>query len=913
MTKLFTWTSSPIGTISYELSFLSVPPDSLSLALQPGGVLTLERIAADAEPPPREAQALEVALETAFREDPGLFLWQLGLSDPGLQLHPSLRFFRSFAAAFPRKLLLHPEAETLRARTPVELGGEEIRLLLDLVPPMPGAEYLDRDALQNLWERMREAMADRLDHFSGSVEDFVNGLAGGGREVGRIHFHLVEHKNEKHPFAFLATYGSHVGASGRTRHLPLRHALEEFKGDTRRQLSALKSLYAAADKSLWLKRLTESGAIFRPLLWTPAEAHLFLKDTEAFQEAGILCRIPDFWKTAQQGAALRLNVGEKSEGGLLTANALISLGLELSLGGERVSETELRRLADAGEGLALIKGKWVAVDPEKVKAALALLDKAKKILKGGGISLADAFRLLLRRGEAGLKDLAEMEGLEITQGEWLRDLTAKMRDPNLIRVTETPLGLQAQLRPYQKLGLNWLNLLHTLGFGACLADDMGLGKTVQVLAWLQALKEKNGKKSGRSLNVLLVAPASLLFNWMREIERFTPGLTCHAAHAQFGGTASAPGADLTLTTYALVERLEWVKKREWDCVIVDEAQALKNPGAKQTRAVKALKTARRIALTGTPLENRLTDLWSLFDFLNPGLLGSATEFARFQKRAQDDPESHARLRRALAPYLLRRLKTDKSLLPDLPDKVEIKARAVLSKKQVALYRRLSEKLAAALEDVEGFARQGAVLGFLIKFKQVCNHPDHYSGAGGFAEVDSGKFRLLREVCEPIRDKRERVLVFTQFAEIAEPLADFLAEIFGRRGLTLTGKTPVAQRRRVVDAFQGDDWIPFLVLSVKAGGTGLNLTRAAHVVHFDRWWNPAVENQATDRAFRIGQTKNVLVHKFITAGTLEEKIDALIEKKSALARDVIGATGEDWISKMGNDELLELFTLSAAAV
>jgi non-specific serine/threonine protein kinase len=843
-------------------------------------------------------------LGATFREDTGLFLLQLGLSDSGLLLHPTLGYFRSLAAAFPRKLLLHPDVEALRGKTPVEITEEEIRLQLDLAPPMPGAEYLESSVLRNLWESMRIALAHRLETFSGSVEDFVNGLGQGSRELGRIHFHLVEHKSEVHPFAFLATYGSHVGQSGRARHLPLRHALEEFT-DTARRLAALKSLYAAGAKSSWLKRITENGGVFRPLLLTPAEAHFFLKDVEGFQEAGILCRIPDFWKSARQGAALKLNVGEKSAGDL-NAESLISLGLELTLGGEAVTEAELRRLAEVGEGLALVKGKWVAVDPEKVKEALALLVKAKKLLKRGGISLSDAFKLLLRRGEAGLKDLAEMEGLEITQGQWLQELITQMRNPALIQKTAVPKGLKAKLRPYQKLGLHWLNLLHTLKFGACLADDMGLGKTIQVIALLQAHKEKNPK---RPVNALLVAPASLLFNWMREIERFAPDLRFHTAHAQFDGKAAKGGIDLTLTTYAMAEKLDWVKKQKWSLIIADEAQALKNPGAKQTRAVKALQAESRIALTGTPIENRLSDLWSLFDFLNPGLLGSFEEFSRFQKRIQNDPEGYASLRRTIAPYLLRRLKTDKNLLPDLPDKVEIKARSELTKKQVALYRRLAQKMASTLESVDGIQRQGLVLSYLIKFKQVCNHPDHFSGSGGFAESDSGKFQLLREICEPIRDKRERVLVFTQFAEMAEPLSEFLAALFGREGLILTGKTPIAKRRKVVDSFQGDAWVPYLVLSVKAGGTGLNLTRASHVVHFDRWWNPAVENQATDRAFRIGQTKNVLVHKFISAGTLEEKIDALIEKKTDLARDIIGATGEAWIGNMSNGELLELFSLS----
>jgi non-specific serine/threonine protein kinase len=420
---------------------------------------------------------------------------------------------------------------------------------------------------------------------------------------------------------------------------------------------------------------------------------------------------------------------------------------------------------------------------------------------------------------------------------------------------------------------------------------------------------------------LLVAPASLLHNWISEFDRFTPGMRVHAAHPAFEnkpeGNASPSKrshpeseADVILTTYGMVERLPWVKKRKWSLIILDEAQAIKNPSSRQTRAVKALEGPRRIVLTGTPVENRLFDLWSIFDFLNPGLLGGAEEFRKRARHLQDNPEGYGRLRAIVQPYILRRLKTDKSLLPDLPDKVERKVFASLGKKQVALYRGLVKKLEDALDGSEGIKRRGMILAFLTKFKQICNHPDHYSGSGGYKEADSGKFAVLREICEPILEKHERMLLFTQYAEIAEPLAEYLAGIFGRPGLILTGGTPVGKRRSLVDAFQGDAYIPFLVLSLKAGGTGLNLTRANHVVHFDRWWNPAVENQATDRAFRLGQTKNVMVHKFITRGTLEEKIDALIDSKNKLARDILPSGNEDWITEMSDRQIVEMFTLDA---
>jgi len=345
-------------------------------------------------------------------------------------------------------------------------------------------------------------------------------------------------------------------------------------------------------------------------------------------------------------------------------------------------------------------------------------------------------------------------------------------------------------------------------------------------------------------------------------------------------------------------------------VILDEAQAIKNPGSKQTRAVKKLKARDRIILTGTPVENRLSDLWSLFDFLNPGLLGSKTEFGRFAKKLKDNPEGYSRLRKIVSPYILRRLKTDKTVISDLPEKVEMKTYAGLSKKQVVLYRDLIRGLKKTLDEADGIQRKGLVLASLIKFKQICNHPDQYLvAAGAYEEKHSGKFIRLREICETIYEKRERVLVFTQFKEITDPLCVFLEEIFQRKGLVLHGSVPVGKRKNIVEKFQDDEYVPFMVLSLKAGGVGLNLTKANHVVHFDRWWNPAVENQATDRAFRIGQKKNVVVHKFLTKGTIEEKIDHMLEAKRELSEKVVSSTSEAWITELDNEELIDLFQLS----
>ena len=447
---------------------------------------------------------------------------------------------------------------------------------------------------------------------------------------------------------------------------------------------------------------------------------------------------------------------------------------------------------------------------------------------------------------------------------------------------------------------------------------MGLGKTVQVLALLLTLH----RREAESLPSLLVAPASLLANWASEAARFTPSLRVMVAHPSFMPAdqlrAIAPEqlttTDLVVTSYGSLLRLEWLANTHWRVAALDEAQAIKNPDAKQTRAVKALRSEVRIALTGTPIENNLRDLWSIFDFLNPGLLGSSRAFADFVKRIEArEPVSYAPLRKLVTPYIVRRLKTDRTVIADLPDKTEVKAYCSLTKKQAALYQaavvELEERLRESSDDI---ARRGLVLSMLMRLKQICNHPAHWLGGGAYEESESGKFLRLTEIAETIAGRQEKLLVFTQFKEIIEPLQRLLAAAFGRPGLVLHGDTAVGKRKDLVKSFQEDERVPFFVLSLKAGGAGLNLTAASHVVHFDRWWNPAVENQATDRAFRIGQKRNVLVHKFVCRGTIEERIDQLIESKRQMAEDMLAGGGEINLTEMNDQDLLALVRLDLDA-
>jgi non-specific serine/threonine protein kinase len=422
---------------------------------------------------------------------------------------------------------------------------------------------------------------------------------------------------------------------------------------------------------------------------------------------------------------------------------------------------------------------------------------------------------------------------------------------------------------------------------------------------------------------LLVAPASLLANWAGEIARFAPDLRTLILHPSAMATEEikrvAPqdlaDLDLVMTTYGSLARLPVLAEADWSLVIVDEAQAIKNPNAKQTKAAKALKARARIALTGTPVENHLGDLWSIFDFINPGLLGGAREFSRYAKSLADRGDNpYGPLRELVRPYILRRMKTDKAVIADLPDKTEVKAHCNLSRKQAALYAQTVADLKRSLEEAEGIQRKGLVLSTLMRLKQICNHPSQWLGDDAWAEADSGKWTRLREIAEVVAARQEKMLVFTQFREMTGPLAVFLETLFGRPGLVLHGGTPVKSRAGLVSAFQKDDGPPFFVLSLKAGGSGLTLTAASHVAHFDRWWNPAVENQATDRAFRIGQKKNVLVHKFVCQGTVEERIDAMIESKRALSEELLvdGQGGEINLTEMGDEDLMRLVALDLNA-
>ncbi len=892
------------------------------LRVSPSGRLLVDTAAAAAV---EDAAARKVL--KAFASSPAEGLFALAGGSLSVNATATWVFWRSFGRRYLTELCHTPEAEFARKTAVEPPPVEQLEKMLASAPPMRGAEYLSADVLAKLWGEVDAWVCKQVESLPEGLSEFLKRHAPQWHQVGRVCFHLAENKqDEACPFAFLATYIPALSAQDRVRYQPLGKALQEYAGAHNKPalVRLLSPVYRVAETSAFIAALLESGDIFHPLAWTPREAYQFLQNVPACELGGVLVRLPNWWEKRPRPQA-GLIIGQKRQP-TLGAAAMLDFEVNMALGEERLTAKEWRELLAGDEGLVLFKGRWIEVDREKLTAALDHWKQVERAAKSGELTFTQGMRLLAgapadlgnhSSSAPGAPTNGVAEWSFVRAGQWLGETLEKIRHPHSENGLATLSGLKASLRPYQRVGVQWLQLMADLRLGACLADDMGLGKTVQVLALLLLRK---GQTKARPRPTLLVLPASLLSNWKAEIARFTPSLTALLVHPSeadketLAACAADPekalrGVDVVLTTYGMLQRHSWLAGVEWQLVVIDEAQAIKNSAARQTRAVKELKSQSRIALTGTPVENRLSDLWSLFDFLCPGLLGSATRFKEFVKALESrEHERYTPLRNLVGPYILRRLKTDKSVIADLPDKAEVKAFCGLTKRQVGLYQKSVNELSQVLQGVEGAQRRGMVLAFLMRFKQICNHPSQLLGDGEYPLADSGKFARLVELCEEIASRQEKTLVFTQFREMTAPLAGLLSEVFQRPGLVLHGGTAVGKRKKLVDAFQREDGPPFFVLSLKAGGTGLNLTAASHVIHFDRWWNPAVENQATDRAFRIGQVRNVLVHKFVCRGTIEERIDQLIEEKQSLADEILARGGEQLLTEMSNEQLIELVSL-----
>lgn len=891
-------------------------------ALSPHGVLSLKPSnEATAWDPARSARVLR-----AFERGAGHGLLCLGADEVGTSLPPGLAYWREFGVRYVTALCALPDVGEASTKPVVPSPSEEeLDRLAAAAPPMTGAEYLTAAVLASLWRSVDAACEAELAESKGNVQEFLKSRHPAWNLVGRVHFNLAENrKDEEAPFAFLATYTTRLSAQARAQHLPLGKALQEYAGAKNRErlLSLLMPVQRCAEQCAWLKTMVDSGEIFHPLRWSPQQALRLLKDVSALEGAGVVVRMPANWRMNRPARPqVKATIGGNAPA-QLGLNALLDFHMEVTLDGETLSAAEIKNLLAHSEGLAFIRGRWVEIDRERLNQTLEQFEAIEQRAADDGLSFGEAMRLLAGAriaGDPATGVQIETDWSEVAAGPWLAQTLAELRQPDGSLHVNPARSLQGTLRPYQQTGAQWLHLLARLGLGACLADDMGLGKTIQVLSLLLLQKER---AVGERKPSLLVAPASLLANWAAEIARFAPSLMALVVHPsamsaeKLKGDEAATGLggiDLVITSYGFLSRAPWLPATLWQLVILDEAQAIKNPGSRQARMVKQLRADARIALTGTPIENRLGDLWSIFDFLNPGLLGSAKQFSSYVKQLGEGgaSNSYGPLRELVRPYVLRRMKTDRSIIADLPDKIEVKAFCSLSRRQAALYQQAVSDFANQLHDADGIERKGLVLALLMRLKQICNHPSQWLGDGGWGEEDSGKFARLREIAEEIASRQEKALIFTQFRETTAPLAAFLASVFGREGLVLHGETAVGKRKDLVRRFQEDEDVPFFVLSVRAGGAGLNLTAASHVIHFDRWWNPAVENQATDRAFRIGQTKNVLVHKFVCRGTVEDKIDGMIEAKRQLAGDFLGGGVEAVLTEMKDDELLKLVKLDLA--
>lgn len=914
-----------------------IAKDCPNTSITPHGVLVLDGPASGSEPCSEDGPAHESirALNREFSKSVPAGLTFLASQKCNLQLSSSLSYWREFSCSYFRALCRQgvPNNQWASPVAPDETTLGELR---QSAPPMRGLEYLTDDMLASLWSELDAFTSKKAMARKAGLPGYLRQLNSDWNLVGRVTFHLAENKhNSDLPFAFMATYTpeNHVDAhsSSKVKHRPLAAALREsLESNDRRQLDALLEPVSNAAKSVPLiAELLETRALFSPQAWDLSLTHQFLQSIPDLESSGVIVRVPNWWNASRPPRPrVEVRVGSKSKSTLSEGG--LDLQVNVSIDGKPLSQDELRQLDEARQGLTFLRGKWVQVDQAQLQSALEHWNTLKSE-RLDGVGFLEGMRLLA--GAAmGDDEVPDQIGrwTRLQAGPWLEKTLNELRAPDGQVSDIATDKLNATLRSYQNDGARWLWMAARLGLGVCLADDMGLGKTIQVITLLLQMKQaktslSSGKRSQPEKNAptpsLLILPTSLLGNWKREIEAFAPDLKLQILHRsaidakRFRAISEDPSTqlkdvDVVATTYGLARREKWLANMHWQMVILDEAQAIKNAGAAQTKAIKAIPGDGRIALTGTPVENHLGDLWSLFDFCQPGLLGTAAEFRKFSK-AEDAhvlAQRLSSLRQLIAPYVLRRMKTDPKIISDLPDKTEMRVDCGLTPKQATLYRAITDELEQPLEIASGIQRRGIVLSALMQLKQICNHPSLYLKHADYVVTDSAKFKELDAICQTVIAKQEKMLVFTQFQSMCEPLAEFLSSLFGKPGLVLTGKTAAKRRAKLVGQFQDEQGPPFFVISLKAGGTGLNLTAANHVVHFDRWWNPATEDQATDRAFRIGQKRNVLVHKFVCRGTLEERIDDMIRSKRALSSELFDKDGEMSLTEMSNEQLMQFISL-----
>ena len=816
-------------------------------------------------------------LVSLFKQNKYKFFMELAFVEENI-LSISLGFLQYIAREFLQVIANDPRFIFEEEPYDCKINDTIINKICENVPFIIGGEFVNKTWILELLDKFNEIYKDAVLKSEKKPLDYLISKRLPFVIPSRIYFHLVENRDlDQFPFAFLATYTSII--NGELVHCPLNNALVQLKYNKSKLKTLIQSIIKASKESKFIKNLVEKGNIFHPIKMNEQEAYTFLKEIAIYESCGIICRVPK-WYT-ENSSSIRIDIEEKH---LFSVANVKLICPQMIYKGVAITRDEAEDLLIRSEGLEIIKGKWVVNNHSEIENLLKEFD----ILSKSGTSLIE---ILKTRNEFLHLGNEHFIPIEISQHNWITKLFNKQFDVAKGEVKATACFSDV-LRPYQFNAFQWMYGMCGLGLGVCLADDMGLGKTIEVLSFIDKLKEEGKDK------VLIVVPATLVENWKKEINKFAPHLKYYVLKG--GDEPDEVKADITITTYQTVIRLDYINRINWDLVVLDEAQAIKNYYTAQSKKIKALNTEMRIAMTGTPIENNLLELWSLFDFINPGLLGTREEFECFYSK--NKKVAQRSLKNLISPFILRRVKTDKTIIADLPEKHEIDVAVDLSKKQIVLSNKIISKLDDKLQTIRSQKQMEALkLVTILQLKQVCNHPSQYWGDEKYELCDSGKFLELERICETIYAKREKVLVFTQFKEIIPALDKLLSKIFGKKGFCIDGETSMKKRNKYIEEFQ-EGQIPYMILSLKTAGVGLNLTAAQNVIHFDRWWNPAVENQATDRVFRIGQTKNVTVYKLISANSVESAIKFMIEEKQRLANDMINDINVNVENKLSIEEI-----------
>lgn len=773
---------------------------------------------------------------------------------------------------------------------------------------IPELARLRVDCLRRVWKSHQQAAKARLAQRGEGLAASIAGTHPAWTRVGDVVLRIDEGSGDAaRPFVLHCLF---VEGLSTTTHVRVAPIYGPIFGDNR--VPGLGDylygvLVAAAERSEVLRRLLDSQEIYSPCGLIPRDAHKLLLDAPALEDMGLDIRVPLWWKQRKPPRfGVHTRIGTTAPAGL-SLSGLLDVHTTYVVDEHELSEAEWRRIVtESTNGLVLIRGHWVEVDHVRVQRTMQRWQASEALRARGRVPYAEALAIL-EAARAETQDPGDPDVMpeRFSPGPWFAGVRGAVQRKEIRGDIDPGPEFHGVLRPYQREGVAWLAMLMELRVGALLADDMGLGKTCQIIALLLGLRRR-----GEPGPYLLVVPASLIGNWRDEIRKFAKTLPFTIVHHGYSDGSTSESNDLVITSYTTLWRRPALRDRAWGLVVLDEAQTIKTATGKLTHALKSLSSRLRIALTGTPVENSPMDLWSIMDFLNPGLLGTATAFRTWWRSLREDTEGGVeKLRATLRPYMLRRRKIDPGIAPELPEKMEVTAYCGLTATQSDLYCQVLRSAQARVQAASGRKRDGVVLNLILQLKHICNHPALYLEDGQFDVESSAKFLRLRQICQTIAESGEKVLVFSQFQTLTEPLAALLAEVFGRPGLVFDGETPVSRRSEIVAQFQNEHGPPFMILSLKAGGNGLNLTAATHVIHFDLWWNPAWEAQASDRAHRIGQTRRVMVHRLVCRGTLEERIDEILQRKRAIAEDLLAPEDESAaVTKLDDNALMRMIDL-----